>query len=228
MSEQAYEQLTLFQEDSLASLFPSPGSERAKMMTVISGQKCSELLENSGQLGSLVKMCLESSIWHSTRCFLTWKTKATPLNRLLFRLVVSMPHTKGIESQLWPTPVHGHVTGGTGAMAIMKRFLQQGKITQEEYRAFVAGNGGRTNPELLEWLMGYQKAFTQMLPTPRASDYKGSPLNRYVGGVHYRHQLDELVEATPLGLIGRMNPEFVEWLMGYPIGWTELNPLETQ
>ena len=113
-------------------------------------------------------------------------------------------------------------------MAIMKRFLEKGKITQEEYRAFVSGNGGRTNPELLEWLMGYQKAFTQMLPTPRASDYKGSPLNRYVGGVHYRHQLDELVEATPLGLIGRMNPTFVEWLMGYPIGWTELNHSETQ
>ena len=48
------------------------------------------------------------------------------------------------------------------------------------------------------------------------------------GGVHYRHQLDELVEATPLGIIGRMNPEFVEWLMGYPIGWTELSHLETQ
>ena len=152
------------------------------MMTVTSGLKCSELYGNSGRLGLLVKMCLESSIWHSTRCFLIWKTKATPHNRLLFRLAVSMPHTGETECALWPTPVHGHVTGGTGAMAIMKRFLQKGKITQEEYRAFVAGNGGKTNPELLEWLMGYQKAFTQLLPTPRASDYKGSPLNRYVGG----------------------------------------------
>ena len=182
MSEQAYEQLTLFPVDSPVSLSLLPGSERAKMMTVTSGQRCSELYENSSQLGSLVKMCLESSIWHSTRCYLTWKTKATPLNRLLFRLVVSMPHTGGTEWQLWPTPVHGHVCGGTGAMQIMQKFLEQGKITKEEYRSFVAGNGGKTNPELLEWLMGYQKAFTEMLPTPRASDYKGAPLNRYVGG----------------------------------------------
>ena len=25
---------------------------------------------------------------------------------------------------------------------------------------------------------------------------------------------------------GRLNPEWVEWLMGWPMGWTELRPLE--
>lgn len=25
---------------------------------------------------------------------------------------------------------------------------------------------------------------------------------------------------------GPLNPEWVEWLMGWPIGWTELKPLE--
>jgi hypothetical protein len=25
-----------------------------------------------------------------------------------------------------------------------------------------------------------------------------------------------------------LNPRFVEWLMGFPIGWTALAPLETQ
>lgn len=37
-----------------------------------------------------------------------------------------------------------------------------------------------------------------------------------------------LVEATPLGKIGLLNPAWVEWLMGYPTGWTELNASETQ
>ena len=40
--------------------------------------------------------------------------------------------------------------------------------------------------------------------------------------------LRSFLEVTPLGRIGRMNPEFLEWLMGYPIGWTELNASETQ
>lgn len=57
---------------------------------------------------------------------------------------------------------------------------------------------------------------------------QGFPTEQICGGGTYRHQLDELLEATPLGLIGRTNPTWIEWLMGYPIGWTELNPLETQ
>ena len=43
------------------------------------------------------------------------------------------------------------------------------------------------------------------------------------GGGMYRHRLPELLECTPLGKIGHQNPEWTEWLMGYPIGWTELS-----
>ena len=183
MSVPAYEQLTLFPADSPVSLSLLPGSERAKTMTVTSGQKCSELYGNSGPLGSLVRMCLESSIWHSTRCFLTWKAKAIPHNRLLFRLVASMPHTNESECVLWPTPSTGAaLCAGTGNFQTLMRMKEKGMITEEERRNLSQGNGGRTNPELLEWLMGYQRTFTGLIPTPRASDYKGSPMNRYVGG----------------------------------------------
>ena len=48
------------------------------------------------------------------------------------------------------------------------------------------------------------------------------------GGGHYRGNLSELLELTPAGLAGRMNPEWTEWFMGYPIGWTELNASETR
>ena len=47
-------------------------------------------------------------------------------------------------------------------------------------------------------------------------------------GGYYRHQLMELLECSPRGRIGWTNPEFLEWLMGYPIGWTESDHLETQ
>ncbi len=29
------------------------------------------------------------------------------------------------------------------------------------------------------------------------------------------------------GVIGSLNPEWVEWLMGFPIGWTDCGPSET-
>ena len=55
--------------------------------------------------------------------------------------------------------------------------------------------------------------------------------NRNSGGVlvsTYLGLLREFLECTPLGKIGHVNPEYVEWLMGYPIGWTELNVSEMQ
>lgn len=54
-------------------------------------------------------------------------------------------------------------------------------------------------------------------PTPTVSDYKGSALTG--------NRADR--EATLLrGSVGeasgmRLNPDWVEWLMGYPIGWTD-------
>ena len=47
-------------------------------------------------------------------------------------------------------------------------------------------------------------------------------------GGGYDGLLRSFLELTPLGKIGQMNPEYLEWLMGYPIGWTGLNVLETR
>lgn len=44
----------------------------------------------------------------------------------------------------------------------------------------------------------------------------------------YDGLLRTLVEVTPRGRLGPMNPAWVEWLMGYPIGWTALNASETR
>lgn len=53
-----------------------------------------------------------------------------------------------------------------------------------------------------------------LLPTPVADD-TGHRKNRYAQG------------GRPLSYVigGKLNPEFVEWMMGWPIGWTELKPL---
>ena len=64
---------------------------------------------------------------------------------------------------------------------------------------------------------------SRLWPTPRSCEWKGAAANRYYGGPNYRHQLCDAVEATPSGIIGRLNPTWVEWLMGFPIGWTDLN-----
>ena len=45
-----------------------------------------------------------------------------------------------------------------------------------------------------------------------------------VGGGQQRRQLTD----PDMGVIeagGQLNPDWVEWLMGWPIGWTDLKPL---
>lgn len=187
MKEQVYEQLTLFPADSHASPSLLPEDAQARKMTVTSGLKCLESYKNSSPLGCLVKMCLESSIWHSTRCFLNWKMQVTPHKRSLFRLVASTPRTKENDVQFWPTPsVGAALCGGTGNFKTLKKMAEKGLITEEERRQLSQGNGGKTNPQLLEWLMGYEQAFTQLIPTPTATDYKGGAMTRWYPSGSYK------------------------------------------
>lgn len=57
----------------------------------------------------------------------------------------------------------------------------------------------------------------KMLPTPTAHDSKDVS-----AGDFRRH-------TPPLGCVagGSLNPEWIEWLMGFPTGWTDLKHSET-
>ena len=232
MKEQDCEQLTLFRADSPASRSALPGSEEARRMTVISGLKCLELYRNSGPLGSLVRTLLGSSIWRSTRCTLTWKTKVTPSKRLLFRLVPPTPRTGGTDARSWPTPTAAD------------RYTGNLKSTQQK-------PGSMHSVNLSDAV--------RMWPTPKASDYKGSgpagtksavhDLKKHnlkgvvmfyltpttgaglCGGTGNFQQLKKLEKAGQIteeerrsmaaGNGGQLNPDWVEWMMGFPLGWTE-------
>ena len=161
-----YEQLTLFPAASRANPSPKPDSAEARAMTATSGRRCLELSTSCGLLGSLERMLLTSSIWHSTMCFLTWKVKATPHGRLWFQLAASALRTKDTDLQSWPR---------------RRRWTRRG----------LAGTCGRT---------------------------------RHPPG----HCFYARKWLTWRGGTGNLNPEWTEWLMGFPTGWTELDASETR
>ena len=94
----------------------------------------------------------------------------------------------------------------------------------------------------------------EKFPTPTASDYKDQPTSKSwkeKGAVNYklsnpeirrmwgtpkaqdsRHALTDRgksnlgEQVAGLHNGGKLNPNWVEWLMGWPIGWTDLKPLE--
>lgn len=57
------------------------------------------------------------------------------------------------------------------------------------------------------------------VPTPSANDWKGSSKD----GQRRGQLTDPAMGAIPAG--GLLNPDFVEWLMGWPLGATRLEPL---
>lgn len=57
----------------------------------------------------------------------------------------------------------------------------------------------------------------QRFPTPTVNDSKNN-----------NPPSQALRNTPPLNVVvgGNMNPTWVEWLMGWPLGWTDLRPLE--
>jgi hypothetical protein len=66
----------------------------------------------------------------------------------------------------------------------------------------------------------------QIWPTPTQRIWKGGgqAMTRPDG----KSRMDMLDWAVEHQSGGRLSPMWVEWLMGFPLGWTDLKPSETQ
>ena len=62
----------------------------------------------------------------------------------------------------------------------------------------------------------------KMWPTPRSAKGMHFKLTENMEKLHHKKYLETEVAYTDKPRGGHLNPEWVEWLMGYPIGWTDL------
>ena len=101
---------------------------------------------------------------------------------------------KGIERGLWPTP--------------------KSTFSGPDYaRAMREDSGGDDLATALWPTPQAADASPKLWPTPNATDHKGAGQQSDRG-----HGGDDL----PTAVGGSLNPDWVEWLMGFPIGWTDL------
>lgn len=141
----------------------------------------------------------------------------------------SRPNKKGGKilaeevKKMWPTPRKQMSHG------VCKSRAENPALAEAEYRLedVVAVRGGTSIP--------------QTYPTPQAADCKQKPQplrkkkdrqTRKETPGSYRGDLADHVgaqtkEDATADKPGQLNPDWVEWLMGWPIGWTDLKPLET-
>lgn len=226
MTKQVLEQLTLFQGASPAS--PSPwldGSEDATT-TVISGLKCCELSESLRRVALSVRTWLESCELPLTTLYRTWSARVIGSRSLILKLRLSVRHTDEKEcfsSALWRTP------------ATAARDYKGSNSTEHLERE----SGNRNHVDQLANAV-------KLWPTPVASDAKGSgPAgSKSAEDMKGRYLRAAVMYGTPTTTSavrskrfarnacqnpakvakadgGQLNPDWVEWLMGFPAGWTD-------
>ena len=145
-----------------------------------------------------------------------------------------------VAKGLWPTPA-----ARDGKPTNTLETLMDGRfVDQLANRVKMVENNLWTTPTSRDWKgttitknhpQGFNKSLandvlkmSEKWPTPRASDYKGSTSAEAMGKAAARGFNPNLPEATAASVGGgKLNPTWVEWLMGWPLGWTDLKPLET-
>jgi len=212
------ELLKSFREDFLVKTYPLQEKE---MDLMESDQECGNKWR-----GSFAKWDQSTSLWRTHQCsFLgdlepfseTYPQWGLMRNGELWEQKTLVQTTKGTESGLWLTPTVMDGLPARNPEALERQYQNNRK--------------GRTTHSTLREQVVYPPP-KEMFPTPATRDYKGAngfetTKRKIADGLRaHMGQLPNVVqhlEQKPIG--GTLNPTWVEWLMGWTLGWTDLRPL---
>ena len=238
------ELLTLSQGDSPASRGQSQELKQGQKMTVTSGQKWLPLLKTYNLSGSLAKMSevLLTNPWACPGHSLTWNASGIKPSHLLFQLRLVAHPTRGIDAgllqEMWATPntmdhlpqrsaeatkkmMQGHRKGRKRPSNLRE---QVNPRTVTLWRTPDTGAGGtsgllkqgkthRESGHHITVRLQDQVVNPHLWPTPTAQDGKNN------GGPS---QHERNIKPLNAAVDGTLNCDWTEWLMGYPLGWTNL------
>lgn len=165
---------------------------------------------------SLARYDRDSCLWKTAQCSLLggsvsfseiWPRSGMMRNGVCWERVTPERHTVEIASGFLPTP--------TATANMLSPSMQKWPAHRRMWPTPVADSDRRTNYAQGGTSLGYA---VRMWPTPTAQDAKnnGPP-----------SQMERNTKPLNAEVGGALNPPWVEWLMGWPIGWTDLQPLET-
>jgi hypothetical protein len=212
--------------DSHVNHFQLQEKEKEQMTIDTYGMKLLESSESVNQNGSLAKMLKAlltfKKAWYSDRCKLTWKKKVSKSNVLLYQLQASVLGIKekefGLSDAMYPTPTVGCEEGGE----------QSSRVEQTKSGGFILRK--KNNPQMtfgakLSDAMIYLEK-NKIYNTPTTNDAKNltfpqSQKNR-------TSVIGNMIQQQKIKPGGKLNPNFVEFLMGYPMNWTKIDPTESK
>ena len=193
---------------------------------LVFGGKCTGLLAIYDQELQCWKTCQLSLFEEVERYSEALPKSGMMQNGQLYQLDNLEPHTLDADGFLLPTPT----AQPPGRCEIDRsRINPQKGINQR----FYTKNGRHTQrglQRLIDWGMlptptatanqaapSMRKLWKGMLPTPTASEHK----YRLKGDSQQSKCLEAKARIGHFGKSGQLNPRFVEWMMGFPIGWLD-------
>jgi DNA (cytosine-5)-methyltransferase 1 len=208
--------------------------------TLVPQEKAQELMENDQECGekwrgSFTKYYPDSCSWKTHQCSLlggldefleTWPKWGLMRNGECWEQQTLEQTIKGTGFGLSPNGVDSFHTPNTTGLDGGSNNRKALKKRQENWPTPDANCGMRgTQPN---WTpkrkSGHQAQYSinqavrdKMFPTPTAHNSKE-------GNYPSEQNRNTPTLATHAG--GKLNPMWVEWLMGWPLGWTDLKPLE--
>jgi len=226
------EWLTLLPQDSHVNRSVSPESEKALTMKETCGQRQQTLFGLSGLDSFCLKTCPEYAStcpWSSETCGDLVTPFADPSSLGLTTLVRS---TDENESGSFPTPTVQDSENDGGPSQYNRNSIPLNALV----KMWPTPRAGKTTDENEEtWMKRYNEGkvstppltlAVKMWPTPASNSGTGG-CTGLAGGSGNRLKLYAMLgkeEGKKMGCQS-LNPYWVEWLMGWPLGWTDLKPL---
>lgn len=206
---ETFQESTFSPADSPAKTYQMQVNELASRGVVLhSGNIICEPLGSYDQDTQSLKMLQHSLTEASTSSLQTLPKSGMMRNGIIYQLPQLARLTGGKDSSSLPTP------------------------TARDYKDTM-----NSKPNTQEHLL--DRLRIQMYPTPRATDSTGGYVETEKTMIGYRSKrkasnqyfgakLQDAIRFEESKPNGQLNPEFVEYLMGFPTGFTELNASETQ
>ena len=222
--------------------------EKEQMMTATSGMKLLESSESANQdglLGKMLKELLTSKMaWSSDRCVMTWKKRVSKSNVLLYQLVASVRGIKGKESGFLPTPNTMDHIDRKGMRPSRAATNRKSGYLSEMIKMYPTPTQDSANERQNKYKQGGMPLplAVKMYPTPTAScemdvvappqtvqqNSQGWSVTRLKTGTKFGAKLNDVVNKVHEKPGGKLNPNFVEFLMAYPQDWTKIERTESK
>jgi len=203
--------------------------------TLAQQEKAQELMENDQGCGekwlaSFVKYDHDSSLWKTHQCSLlgdldefleTWPQWGLMRDGECWEQRTLEQTIRGTESglleKMWPTPTVACVEGGEQSSRVEK--TKAGGYILRKLNKPNMTYGAKLSDAIL-----YEEK--KKWPTPVTRDYKDSGSQEALKRARDKRHSPGLALLVGAEGGGQLNPTWTEWLMGWPLGWTDLKPLE--